>query len=148
MSATLFYLARNPSCYQELAREIRSEFNNADEICGTAVSNCHYLRACIDEALRMSPPAPGTLWRHLAPEEEAAGPFIVDGHVIPNGTKVGVNIYSLHHNEVGTIHMTKSARIWRFLEPCWRAFFANMLNLSKTRQLTGNTEILSSTFRL
>ncbi|KAI0170996.1 cytochrome P450 [Pestalotiopsis sp. NC0098] len=99
MSATLFYLARNPSCYQELAREIRSEFNNADEICGTAVSNCHYLRACIDEALRMSPPAPGTLWRHLAPEEEAAGPFIVDGHVIPNGTKVGVNIYSLHHNE-------------------------------------------------
>ncbi|KAF3023522.1 hypothetical protein E8E14_008136 [Neopestalotiopsis sp. 37M] len=87
MSATLFYLARNPPCYQKLAREIRSMFNNADEICGTAMLKCHYLRACIDEALRMSPPVPGTLWRQLAPEEEAAGPLIVDGHVIPAGTK-------------------------------------------------------------
>lgn len=48
----------------------------------------------------MSPPTPGTLWRHLAPEEEGRGPFVVDGHVIPNGTMVGVNAYSLHHNEV------------------------------------------------
>ncbi len=48
----------------------------------------------------MSPPTPGTLWRCLAPEEEGRGPFVVDGHVIPQGTKVGVNIYSLHHNEV------------------------------------------------
>lgn len=102
MSATLFYLARNPSCYQKLAREIRPMFNSADEICGTAMPKCHYLRACIDEGLRMSPPVPGTLWRHLAPEEEVAGPLIVDGHIIPNGTKVGVNIYSLHHNEVGS----------------------------------------------
>lgn len=26
-------------------------------------------------------------------------PMIVDGHVIPPGTQVGVSIYSLHHNE-------------------------------------------------
>jgi cytochrome P450 len=111
MSATLFYLARNPSCYQKLAQEIRSMFDNADEICGTAIPNCQYLRACIDEAMRMSPPVPGTLWRQLAPEEEAAGPLIVDGHVIPNGAKLGVNIYSLHHNEVGGTCMVKGAQI-------------------------------------
>lgn len=37
----------------------------------------------------------------MRPEEAAAGgqPFIVDGHVIPPGTMVGVNTYSLHHNE-------------------------------------------------
>ncbi|ETS78855.1 hypothetical protein PFICI_08708 [Pestalotiopsis fici W106-1] len=99
MSATLFYLARNPDCYRKLSREIRTTFETADGIQGAKVTNCRYLRACIDEALRMSPPIPGALWRHLAPEEKAAGPLVVDGHVIPDGTKVGVNIYSLHHNE-------------------------------------------------
>ncbi|KAI1635000.1 cytochrome P450 [Biscogniauxia mediterranea] len=99
LSATLFYLSRNPKCYSTLATEIRTTFQGGKEICGRMLANCHYLRACIDEALRMSPPTPGTLWRQLAPEEEGNGPFIVDGHVIPSGTKVGVNIYSLHHNE-------------------------------------------------
>ncbi|KAI0599977.1 cytochrome P450 [Biscogniauxia sp. FL1348] len=99
LSATLFYLSRNPKCYSRLATEIRTTFQSGKEIRGKLLANCHYLRACIDEALRMSPPTPGTLWRQLAPEEEANGPFIVDGHVIPSGTKVGVNTYSLHHNE-------------------------------------------------
>lgn len=41
-------------------------------------------------------PAPGTLWRelHLGDNE----PFIIDGHIIPKGTLVGVNTYSVHHN--------------------------------------------------
>ncbi|KAI0886534.1 cytochrome P450 [Annulohypoxylon maeteangense] len=99
MSATFFYLSRNPRCYEKLATEIRTTFQSADQICGSKLAGCQYLRACIDESLRMSPPSPGTLWRHLAPEEEGGRPFIVDGHVIPKGTKVGVNTYSLHHNE-------------------------------------------------
>ncbi|KAI2465979.1 cytochrome P450 [Annulohypoxylon bovei var. microspora] len=99
LSATFFYLSRNPKCYEKLAAEIRTTFQSADQICGSKLAGCQYLRACIDESLRMSPPSPGTLWRHLAPEEEGGRPFIVDGHVIPKGTKVGVNTYSLHHNE-------------------------------------------------
>ena len=46
----------------------------------------------------MSPPITGTLWRELYPEEQHR-PLIVDGHVIPPGTQVGVCMYSLHHNE-------------------------------------------------
>lgn len=99
MSATFFYLSRNPEVYRKLADEIRSNFTSGSEIRGAGLAACHYLRACIDEALRMSPPAPGVLWRELAPEEAAGQPFIVDGHVIPQGTMVGVNTYSLHHNE-------------------------------------------------
>ncbi|OTA98517.1 hypothetical protein M426DRAFT_258565, partial [Hypoxylon sp. CI-4A] len=99
LSATLFYLSRNPECCSKLAAEIRTTFQKGTEISGKGLAGCQYLRACIDEALRMSPPTPGTLWRQLAPEEEGRGPFVVDGHVIPRGTKVGVNIYSLHHNE-------------------------------------------------
>ncbi|KAI1139269.1 cytochrome P450 [Hypoxylon sp. FL0543] len=99
LSATLFYLSRNLKSYAKLAAEIRTTFQSADEICGSKLSGCQYLRACIDESIRMSPPSPGTLWRELAPEEEGGKPFVVDGHIIPHGTKVGVNTYSLHHND-------------------------------------------------
>lgn len=44
----------------------------------------------------MSPPAAGILWREQL--SDSPEPFIVDGHPIPRGTVVGVNIYSVHHN--------------------------------------------------
>ncbi|KAI0206084.1 cytochrome P450 [Astrocystis sublimbata] len=99
ISATLYYLSRNPNCYRKLADEVRSAFRNGAEIRGPALAGCSYLRACLYEAMRLCPPAPGTLWRQLAPEEEGNGPLIVDGNVIPKGTAVGVNVYALHHNE-------------------------------------------------
>lgn len=46
----------------------------------------------------MSPPIGGTLWRNLAAREDGS-PLIIDGHVIPPGTLVGVNTYALHHTE-------------------------------------------------
>ncbi|KAI0965086.1 cytochrome P450 [Xylaria arbuscula] len=99
MSALFFYLSRNRDVYDKLATEIRQTFASDAEIRGGAkLSSCRYLRACIDEALRISPPVTGTLWRELYPDEQGK-PFIVDGHVIPSGTQVGVNIYALHHNE-------------------------------------------------
>ncbi|TRX92616.1 hypothetical protein FHL15_006543 [Xylaria flabelliformis] len=98
LSGVLFYLARDKRIYEKLATEIRTVFGSANEITGPALVKCQYLRACIDESLRMSPPAPGTLWREQAPDPSGQ-PLIVDGHVIPKGTIIGVNIYSLHHNE-------------------------------------------------
>jgi hypothetical protein len=47
----------------------------------------------------MSPPVSGTLWRELYAEEQGRSPFVVDGHVIPPGTQVGVCVYSIHHNK-------------------------------------------------
>lgn len=99
MSSLFFYLSRNSHVYDRLAAEIRQTFANDSEIRGGAsLASCRYLRACIDEALRICPPVSGTLWRELYPEEQGK-PFIVDGHVIPARTQVGVNIYALHHNE-------------------------------------------------
>jgi cytochrome P450 len=98
MSALLFYLSRERRCYKRLAAEIRSTFQSADEISnGQKLSSCQYLRACIDETLRIAPPVPGTGWRELKSSD--SGSLVVDGHVIPPGTQVGVNIYALHHNE-------------------------------------------------
>lgn len=100
-AATLFYVARHRECYKRLYNEIRSVFANGNDIGGSKLASCQYLRACIDESLRMSPPIPGTLWRQLSPDEQGSGPYAIDGHVIPKDTYVGVNTYALHHNQVG-----------------------------------------------
>lgn len=46
----------------------------------------------------MNPPVQATLWREFA---TGAGTehAVIDGHMIPPGTKVGVNIDTIHHNE-------------------------------------------------
>ncbi|KAI1268014.1 cytochrome P450 [Xylariaceae sp. FL1019] len=98
LCATLFYLTRNRKCYSKLAHEIRNAVQDDSEITGATAGGLSYLRACIDEAMRMSPPVPGTLWRHVAQEDMNEGSLVVDGQTIPPGTQVGVNIYSLHHN--------------------------------------------------
>ncbi|KAK2602914.1 hypothetical protein N8I77_009411 [Diaporthe amygdali] len=55
MSAAFFYLSRNPAAYKCLCTEIRSRFSSAKEISqGAQLSACSYLRAVIDESLRLS----------------------------------------------------------------------------------------------
>ncbi|KAI1872912.1 uncharacterized protein JN550_003786 [Neoarthrinium moseri] len=98
LSSLFFYVAQNSECQRKLAEEIRTTFaTGADIRGGRKLTNCQYLQACINEALRMSPPVAGTLWREQGPEA-ANEAFVVDGVVIPKGTQVGVNIYSIHHN--------------------------------------------------
>ncbi|KAI0379496.1 cytochrome P450 [Hypomontagnella monticulosa] len=100
MAALFFYLSRNPTCYTTLAAEIRSTFKSASEICaGPQLNSCTYLRACIDEALRISPPSPTVPWREQDPGDDSGQPLIVDGHVIPRGAQVSVSLYSVMHNE-------------------------------------------------
>ncbi|KAI0537479.1 benzoate 4-monooxygenase cytochrome P450 [Xylaria digitata] len=85
LSSLFFYLARNPECREKVVNEVRSAFKTSTEIGGSRLSACLYLRACVNEALRMSPPVAGTLWRESLPVN-AGGPL------------VGVNTYALHHN--------------------------------------------------
>ncbi|KAI1260526.1 cytochrome P450 [Xylariaceae sp. FL1019] len=101
ISALLFYLSRNPICYGKLVSEIREVFTSGCEIrSGTKLNSCRYLRACIDETLRMSPSSPGTLWREMLRGQSARNQqLVIDGHVIPHGTQVGVCTYAIHHNE-------------------------------------------------
>ncbi|KAI0140025.1 cytochrome P450 [Hypoxylon sp. NC0597] len=99
LAGAFFYLSRNPSCYEKLATEIRSTFTSAEEIkTGRQLASCRYLRACIDESLRMASPSSTTLWREQGPTDNRSQPLVIDGYAIPSGTLVGVNIYALHHN--------------------------------------------------
>ena len=64
MAATLFYLLKYPEAMAKLRQELDGKFSSADEIrSGPKLASCVYLRACVDEALRMAPPGPGILPR-------------------------------------------------------------------------------------
>ena len=100
MCALLFYITQSPNCYALLASEIRTTFQSGKFIKGgPLLASCRYLRACIDEALRLAPPTLATLWREQNPKDADTSPLIIDGRIIPKGTHVGVSIYALHHNE-------------------------------------------------
>ncbi|KAF2827533.1 cytochrome P450 [Ophiobolus disseminans] len=97
LCALFSYVSRYPECQQRLVKEVCSTFKtDADVYAGSELSSCKYLRACLDEAMYLSPPICGTLWRELLATDRE--PLVIDGHAIPEGTLVGVNIYSLHHN--------------------------------------------------
>lgn len=101
MSSIFFYLSRHPEAYTKLASEIRDTFSSGRDICGgPKLMGCKYLLAVIDECLRISPASIGTLWRQqdLTIPPAQRQPFIVDGHVVPPGTQVGISPYSLLHN--------------------------------------------------
>ena len=94
MAAYFYYLSRNAEVHAKACVEIRAAFSSADEIrAGRNLTSCVYLRACIDESLRMSPPVGGALWR-----EVCNGDLHINGHRIPQGYDVGVGIYAIHHN--------------------------------------------------
>jgi cytochrome P450 len=95
LSALFFYLGRNPYAYNRARDEVRRAFPTRDSIrSGAALNSCTYLRACIDETLRMTPPIGGSLYREVA----AAGGMNIDGHMFAAGTDVGTSIYAIHHN--------------------------------------------------
>lgn len=94
LAAAFFYLVHNPSTLERLTSEIRAAFADVEAIHpGPVLSACHYLRACLDEAMRLSPSVGGLLPRQILP-----GGASVDGHALPAGTVVGVPHYALHHN--------------------------------------------------
>lgn len=66
LAATIFYLVKHPACMDRLRQELDATFSQLDEIrSGQQLSSCVYLRACVEEALRMAPPGPGILPRTM-----------------------------------------------------------------------------------
>ncbi|KIY03472.1 uncharacterized protein Z520_00163 [Fonsecaea multimorphosa CBS 102226] len=94
MAATLFYLLKYPDAMAKLRHELDSKFSSVDEIkSGPQLTSCVYLRACVDEALRMAPPGPGIL-----PRTALKGGETVNGEYIPEGIDVGVGWWALAYN--------------------------------------------------
>jgi cytochrome P450 len=85
VAGLFFYLARYPACYKTLQQEIRSQFADVEDIVGgPKLLGCKYMRAYVDEALRMSPGVPGFLTR------EAPDGASIDGHYFAPRVQVGI----------------------------------------------------------
>lgn len=95
MSSVAFYLANNPNSYDRAVAEVRASFTSPNDVCmGPKLIGCNYLRACIDEAMRMSPPVGASLPREIV---APSGSLVIDGQTIPSGMDVGVCLYAIHH---------------------------------------------------
>ncbi|KAL9010188.1 MAG: hypothetical protein Q9173_004851 [Seirophora scorigena] len=95
LAVMFFYLVRNANVYERLAEEIRKTFRSSEDIhAGPQLKSCHYLRAFIDEAMRMNPSVGADLNR-----EVLASGMHIDGHFVREGTNVGVAAYTLQHND-------------------------------------------------
>ena len=91
LSAVQYFLARNPKTLEQLQLEVRSKFAAGDSITwGPELKSCTYLRACIDEALRLLPPALGVNWRRC---QQDGTP--IDERPFPAGLDVGVSLYTV-----------------------------------------------------
>ena len=75
----------------KLSTEIRAAFGLTKKIRGsTRLINYTYLRACIDEALRVTPRVGGILPREVLP-----GGVYIDGNCKRAGIDVGIPIYAI-----------------------------------------------------
>lgn len=85
LASIFWYLVRAPSCYQKLVNELQSTFDTAEDVIyGPKLTGCTYLRACIDEGMRLVPPGPCE-----PPREVLAGGLNVLNSHYPEGTIVG-----------------------------------------------------------
>jgi cytochrome P450 len=94
LTSAIFYVLHYPKTLSRLQNEIRSVFENMEDIrIGARLNDCKYLFACLDEAMRLSPGVAAVLQREIL-----AGGLVVNGDMFPTGTDVGVSAYSMHHN--------------------------------------------------
>lgn len=94
LASCFFYLLHNPTTLSKLTSEVRSLFVKVEDIeSGSDFLSCHYLHACVDEAMRLSPPVP------TGPREVLAGGIIIDDTHYPEGAVLSVPTYVIQRNE-------------------------------------------------
>ncbi|KID80351.1 cytochrome P450 3A17, partial [Metarhizium brunneum ARSEF 3297] len=91
LSAFCFYMDKNPRAYAQLTEEIRTAFGAEEEITMQNASHLEYLQACVNEILRIYPPAAET------PARVSPGDFI-EGVYIPANTLVSVYQWATFRN--------------------------------------------------
>lgn len=110
LSGFLFYVARDPAILDRLTREIRDEFDTAEQINLKGLTALPYLHAALQEALRLYPPVAGATPRvtpqsgalsifklpDIAPAQRLANIRTVDGHFVPGNMTVAINQYAAY----------------------------------------------------
>ncbi|CAI6093011.1 unnamed protein product [Clonostachys chloroleuca] len=96
LTNTTYFLLSNPSCLQKLRQELASTVPKGHNglVEYEHVRALPYLRACIDESLRLRPPITYPLPRLVIDPQGAT----VAGHFLKRGTIVAVPPYTIHRN--------------------------------------------------
>lgn len=95
LSGIFYYLTGSPRHLQKLTDEVRTTFSSVDDIVpGPKLMNFTYLRACIDEGMRMTPTGPCE-----SPREVLEGGMLIRGEYYPPGTIVGTPPWCGSRNE-------------------------------------------------
>ncbi|RYP08960.1 hypothetical protein DL764_001571 [Monosporascus ibericus] len=93
VSGFLHYLCHYPYVYEKLAKEIRSMYMPGEDIAwNSKLESSVYLRAVINEVMRLLPPACGVHWRECERAGVTIGPERVPMTV---GSDVGMSLFSL-----------------------------------------------------
>ncbi|KAF2103452.1 cytochrome P450 [Rhizodiscina lignyota] len=93
LSGVTYYLLKNPNCMKRVVAEIRSSFTSADEINVVSVNKLNYLLACLNEALRVYPPASDGFPRNTGPHTE-----MICGKAVPPNTVIRMTQYATYHS--------------------------------------------------
>lgn len=83
LSGVTYLLGTHPDALAKLTNEVRAAFKSEDEIDYVSVSNLDYMLACLDEALRIYPPAPLGI-----PREAPKGGGNVAGYYVPENVRL------------------------------------------------------------
>ncbi|KAL0936247.1 benzoate 4-monooxygenase cytochrome P450 [Colletotrichum truncatum] len=92
LSATMNLLLRHPIHLRALKKELRSNFNSIGDINATSLAQLLLLNGCIQEALRLFPPANGKGTNRTSPGA------IIDGIYIPQGVNVSADMYTIQRS--------------------------------------------------
>lgn len=101
MTNVLFQLLKNPDILQKLVSEIDAALDEDDEdddgagvVAYDKVKHLPYLRACLDESLRLFPPTP-----HGLPRETPKDGVNILGDYVPGGVSVSMSAFVAHRQE-------------------------------------------------
>ncbi|KAF2475056.1 cytochrome P450 monooxygenase [Lindgomyces ingoldianus] len=103
MTNVLYQLLKNPTMMTKLVEELDGALEDDDDeddggdgvVSYDKVKHLPYLRACLDESLRLFPPTP-----HGLPRETPPGGINILGDYIPGGVSVAISAFVAHRNEV------------------------------------------------
>jgi cytochrome P450 len=93
LCGAVYHILSNPRVLLKLCEEIRSATVNVSDLNLDLIYNMSYLKACMNESLRVYPPVPGTLTRVVP-----YGGAHICGKYVPQNTVVGVNQWATYHS--------------------------------------------------
>ena len=117
LSATFYHLCKTPRAMKKLQDEIRGTFKTSEDITIRAVANLEYLKATIDESLRIFPVA-----SYVTPRITPKDGHVIDGEFIAGGVCVCLFSSSVYPHMV---MLMICRRTYRWANGTWAAVNAS-----------------------